>query len=87
MGTMGIRSEIVSQFTQVAVEQGRNLAPLTDDLPLLDLGLDSLSFAIVVARLEDVLGVDPFTIEEGADVPVTFGDLVGLYERSANQPQ
>ena len=33
-----------------------------DDLVLLDSGLDSLCFAILVARLEDELGVDPFRL-------------------------
>ncbi|MGH9587939.1 MAG: acyl carrier protein [Acidobacteriaceae bacterium] len=84
---MDIRSEIESQFAQVAKEQGRNITPLRDDLALLDSGLDSLSFAIIVARLEDVLGVDPFSIAEDAQFPVTFGDLVGLYEKAAKQPQ
>jgi hypothetical protein len=84
---MEIRSEIVSQFTQVAREQGLELAPLTDDLELIQSGLDSLSFAIVVARLENVLGLDPFSASEDALFPVTFGELVELYEISSKQPQ
>jgi acyl carrier protein len=78
---MSVRSTISSQFEQVAQEQNRKLAPLSDDLPLLDCGLDSLSFAIIVARLEDALGIDPFAEETGA-FPVTFGDFVKLYERA-----
>ncbi|MGB7190172.1 MAG: acyl carrier protein [Acidobacteriaceae bacterium] len=84
---MDIRVEITNQFTQVAEEQGRKIAPLTDNLQLLESGLDSLSFAIVVARLEDTLGVDPFSVSDDAVFPVTFGDLVGLYENAAKQPQ
>lgn len=84
---MDIRLEIETQFKQVAEEQGRNIAPLRDNLALLDSGLDSLSFAILVARLEDALGVDPFSIAEDAQFPVTFGDLVELYEKAAKQPQ
>ena len=52
---------ILSQIQQVAAEQKKTLAPMTDDLSLLDSGLDSLCFAILVARLEDIIGVDPFT--------------------------
>ena len=48
---MSVRATIVSQFEVVAGEQQRRLAPLTDDLKLLQSGLDSLSFAIIVARL------------------------------------
>src|SRR5258705_12764775 len=58
---MNIRSEIVTQFTQVAQDHAQRLAPLTDDLELLNSGLDSLCFAVVVIRLQDVLGVDPFS--------------------------
>lgn len=84
---MEIRTEIVNQFTQVAQQQGRELAPLNDDLELLESGLDSLSFAIIVARLEEMLGFDPFSISEYSVFPVTFGDFVELYENAAKQPQ
>ncbi len=77
-----IRDKIVSVFKEVAESQGRTLTPLSDDLRLTDCGLDSLSFAIVVANLEDSLGVDPFSSSEWVDFPVTFGDFVSLYERA-----
>ena len=80
---MSVKSTIESQFEQVAAEQERKLATLTDDLKLIDCGLDSLSFAIVVARLEDSLGVDPFNSDQAVDFPVTFGDFVRLYESVA----
>ncbi len=81
MSQMSKRTVIQSLFEEVAREQDRTLAPLADDTRLLDSGLDSLSFAIIVARLEDSLGVDPFDTEEAVDFPVTFGDFVQLYER------
>jgi hypothetical protein len=37
----------------VARQRQRTLVPLSDDLKLLESGLDSLSFAIIVAKLED----------------------------------
>jgi acyl carrier protein len=80
---MTVRTEIVTQFTEVAREQGNQLAPLTDGLELLDSGLDSLSFAIIVSRLEETLGADPFTSSEDVLFPVTFGDFVNLYENAA----
>jgi acyl carrier protein len=79
---MSVRSTITSEFETVAAEQKRRLAPLTDDLLLLESGLDSLSFAIIVARLEDTLGVDPFSAEEAIDFPVTLGDFIQLYEHA-----
>jgi acyl carrier protein len=77
---MSVRSTIAAQFQQVAKEQDRTLAPLTDDLKLVQSGLDSLSFAIIVARLEDSLGMDPFNAADAVEFPVTFGDFVRLYE-------
>jgi Phosphopantetheine attachment site len=77
---MSVRSTITSQFQQVAQEQDRTLAPLSDDMQLVQSGLDSLSFAIIVARLEDSLGIDPFNASGALEFPVTFGDFVRLYE-------
>lgn len=78
---MSIRSTVVSVFERVAAEQKRRLAALSDNLRLLDSGLDSLSFALIVARLESELGFDPFEDDESVKFPVTFGDFVKLYER------
>lgn len=55
---------------------------LTDGLALERTGLDSLCFAIIVARLEDKLGVDPFSSDEDVAFPVTVGDFVSLYENA-----
>ena len=77
---MSIRSTVASQFEQVAREQSRKLARLSDELKLLDSGLDSLSFALIVMRLEEALGIDPFETAEEVTFPVTFGDFVKLYE-------
>ena len=80
---MSLRSIITAQFETVAREQRRRLAPLADDLKLLQSGLDSLSYALIVARLEDSLGFDPFDSDEAVRFPVTFGDFVELYESRA----
>ena len=81
--SVNVRSTIVSQFEEVAREQNRKLAPLTDSLVLMDSGLDSLCFAIVVARLEDSLGYDPFSAAEDVQFPVTLGDFIKFYEDGA----
>ena len=77
---MNVRAEIAAQFRQVAQEQDIRLAPLTDSLELLHSGLNSLCFAIIAMRLENVLGFDPFSASEEASFPVTFGDFVNLYD-------
>ena len=80
---MSVRETVVLQFQQVASEQKRKLATLSDNLKLLDSGLDSLSFALIVARLEDALGFDPFDTEDELKFPVTFGEFVRLYEKKS----
>jgi acyl carrier protein len=81
---MSVKLTITRQMEEIAREHGKILAPLRDDLVLLDSGLDSLGFAVLVARLEDTLGVDPFTASEEAVFPVTFGDFVKVYENGAH---
>jgi acyl carrier protein len=80
---MLIRETIISQIRQIAHEQNKKLAPLTDELPLLESGLDSLNVAVLVARLEDELGVDPFTTSDNVNFPVTLGDFLKSYEDAA----
>jgi acyl carrier protein len=80
---MTIRSTILTTFESVGREQEKSLAALSDDLPLLESGLDSLCIAIIVARLEDSLGLSPFDTEEEIQFPVTVGDFVAFYETAA----
>jgi acyl carrier protein len=79
---MSTRATIAAEVEQVAKEQNKRLAPLSDDLILLDSGLDSLCFAILVARLEQRLGFDPFSAAEDVYFPVTFGDFVRFYDEA-----
>lgn len=75
-----VEAIIKAQFELVAGEQHRKLSRLFPELKLLDSGLDSLSFALIVARLEDALGFDPFDATQQMKFPVTYGDFVKLYE-------
>ena len=80
---MSIRLTILKELEAVAAEQQKTLAPLSDDLPLMESGLDSLCFAILVARLEDLTGQDPFASVAAARFPTTVGQLVAFYEQVA----
>ena len=80
---MTIRSTILVNIQKIAAAYERDIASLNDDVALFDSGLDSLCFAVVVAHLEDELGLDP--LSSVAKVPVTIGDLIKLYENSAKQ--
>ncbi len=79
---MSIKSTIISEMQRIAEEEDKTLPPLTDDLVLLQSGLDSLGIAILVARLEESLGVDPFTNSDDIFYPVTLGDFIRAYERA-----
>jgi acyl carrier protein len=80
---MSIRSDVISQIQQTRGDTKKDLPPLTDDLFLLDSGLDSLAIAILVTRLEDTLGLDPFTESDDPSPPVTLGEFIRFYENAA----
>jgi hypothetical protein len=77
-----LRDTILDEIRTVAAEQNRTLAPLTDDLSLAESGLDSLCFAILVARLEDINGRDPLGSAEGAPFPRTIREFIAVYEEA-----
>ena len=77
---MSIRSAVLDQVKLVAEQQRKTLAPLTDDLPLVGSGLDSLCIALIVANLEDELGIDPFGVMGNVEMPVTLGEFIRFYE-------
>lgn len=78
---MNIREILRSEIKKIGEEQQTQLAPLTDDLRLVDSGLDSLGFAILVSRLEDELGFDPFSHADQTSYPLTLRDLIAIYEK------
>jgi acyl carrier protein len=80
---MSIQLTVFSEIEKIAAQHQKKLAPLTNDTVLMNSGLDSLCFAVLVARLEDQLGVDPFSSSEDVSFPVTLGDFVRVYENAA----
>ena len=80
-----VRETVAEQFRRTAFDQERQMQPLNEDLVLLDSGLDSLCFAIIVAQLEDDLGVDPFSDLDDGFFPVTFVEFVQLYESAVEK--
>jgi acyl carrier protein len=79
---MSIKSTVITEIKQIAEQHQKTLAPLTEDTALLNTGLDSLCFAVLLTRLEDRLGVDPFSASDDI-FPVTLGDFVRVYENAA----
>jgi hypothetical protein len=82
---MSVRNAVLAAIEHTAAESGIVLPALTNGMVLLDSGLDSLAIAILVARLEDTLGVDPFAAPDATEYPVTVADFVRLYELAAKR--
>ncbi|MBY6070793.1 acyl carrier protein [Marinobacter salsuginis] len=81
---MNCREKVLELFFEALESTESNLnGELQDNTVLLDSGLDSLGFAILVARLEEELGFDPFVEMEEAVYPTTFGEFVAIYENRA----
>ena len=80
---MSVRPVILHEIERIADQQRKTLAPLSDDLLLLNSGLDSLCIAVLVAALDDKLGIDPFDRDGDVPFPVTLGDFISLYEDSS----
>ena len=73
---------IREQFMAVLAEQGLRLkSELGPETVLLESGLDSLGFAILVARLEETLGCDPFAQAQQAFYPRTYREFVEIYQQ------
>ena len=79
-----MKEKICALMHEIASENGVELNSQIDtDTVLLESGLDSLGFAILIARLEEELGYDPFTMMDEPVYPQTFGQLVEVYQRFA----
>lgn len=80
-----IKPVIYQAFKDVCAEQDVQLpTEIHDELVLLDSGLDSLGFAILVAELENRLGYDPFVLMETPVYPRTMAEFVAMYESFAD---
>lgn len=65
--------------------RGTDIVPdLSTETVLLESGLDSLGFAIVVAKLEEDLGYDPFVLMDNPVYPKTLGEFISIYEHFAS---
>ena len=70
---------VVEALTEVFQEKGLQVPSVQADTVLEQLGLESLDFAQVVIRMEEVTGTDPFAT--GADYQIrTLADFAALYE-------
>lgn len=80
---MNIEQQIKDSLNQVAqLANCELIADINKDTVLLQSGLDSLGFAMLVAQLEEDLGIDPFSQMQIAVYPRTFGEFVSIYQQA-----
>jgi acyl carrier protein len=78
----GLKEKVLACLADAAEARGmRADLNLTDSSVLLDSGLDSLGFAVLVVRLEETLGYDPFVLMSEPVYPKTFGEFLDIYMR------
>lgn len=80
---MSTRTIISDALVELFEEDELEVPEITDDLVLLETELDSLGFAVLVTRLEETLGYDPFSMMTEPVYPTTFGEFVAIYEQFA----
>ena len=77
-----VKSIVIESIQRIAEENGLELIEdFNEESVLLESGLDSLGFAILVADLEDTLGYDPFVMMDEPVYPRTLGDFISIYEK------
>jgi acyl carrier protein len=77
-----LREKVIACLADAAEARGmRADLNLTDNSVLLESGLDSLGFAVLVVRLEETLGYDPFVLMSEPVYPKTFGEFLDIYMR------
>ena len=80
---INLRDKITTAMREIAAERGTDIGALTDGTVLLNSGLDSLGFAILVVRLEEELGYDPFVLMDAPAYPRTLAEFIQIYQRIA----
>lgn len=77
-----LTEKVLACLAEAAEVRGaKAVSALDDDSVLLESGLDSLGFAVLVVRLEETLGYDPFVLMSEPVYPKTFGEFLDIYER------
>ncbi|AMN48594.1 hypothetical protein [Psychrobacter sp. P2G3] len=78
-----LKQLIIDKINEVAEQTDSELVDnLNDETVLLESGLSSLGFAILVATLEEELDFDPFSEMDDAVYPRTLAEFVKIYERN-----
>lgn len=75
-----LKEKIIAAMHKVAGQQDAKLVSnLGEETVLLNSGLDSLGFAVLVATLEMDFGFDPFADADSAYYPRTLAEFIDYY--------
>jgi acyl carrier protein len=86
--TLNLEQQIRHAIQQVAqLSDCQLVESIEPDTLLLECGLDSLGYAMLVAQLEEDLDFDPFTELAIDTYPSTFAEFLGIYQQCANNRQ
>lgn len=77
-----MKAIILEKFNEALEHTGIDVQfdDIANEQVLLESGLNSLGFAILVALLDEELEFDPFQEMEDAVYPITFGEFLAIYE-------
>jgi acyl carrier protein len=82
---LNLEQQIKDAMQQVAeLSDCQLVESINSDTLLLECGLDSLGYAMLVAQLEENLGYDPFTELALDTYPSTFAEFLVMYQQCAN---
>ena len=83
---LNLEVQIRQAMSQVAeLSDCQLVEPIESDTLLLECGLDSLGYAMLVAQLEEDLGFDPFTELAIETYPSTFSEFLAIYHQCASK--
>ena len=73
------REQVIEQIRLCFADEGVTFEDSMLSAGVMDLGVDSMTYAILVARLERETGSDPFTQNSTLPYPETLEDFVQAY--------
>ena len=82
---MDIRNIVLTTLSELMLEETGEVTSIDEDLILLESGLDSLGLAVLITRLESILGFDPFSISEAPYYPRSLKEFIAFYEKTSIQ--
>ena len=74
-----IRDVVIDEIKEVFGQEGLIFNEEMLSMGVMDIGVDSLTYAVLVARLQFRLGKDPFTENPELGYPKLLGDFLDAY--------